>query len=203
MQAPVFLTLIALSVPVLGGVVGCYPTPGDRYDDFVARAGQAASDARVDGAAANAGCGGAFAWDGESLAGAFVLVFTFDLKPEPSPDTLLELSLSDESMLRGRAVAADDPGLVLGTLTETAFHADCPLVLIVERLTIPPGQESVLPNGGVARVALHVEDQNDDWFCGMIEFDLLEPISLPAPQQGPFAAYREGVALLGPPVCPP
>lgn len=132
-----------------------------------------------------------------NLTGSFLLVFTTEMKGEPSKDVRLDISQTGRiqdgnATLAGVAVAAASPDVTLGTIPAAPVGTDGRFRLVIEGFQIPPGQEPLLPDGGTAVVTLDAAIVDADRFCGLLDFHLLTPFDIR--QSGAFGAYRIGVA---------
>lgn len=201
-------------VLALCGATACGPSPKDDFNAWVLRALDPGPDQRTgaDDAAPGPSGEAVSGPDGTDdapvpsvdLTGSFLLVFTTELKVEPSRDVRLDLSQTGriedgDATLSGKAVAVESPDVTLGTVPAAPVGADGRFRLVIEGFVIPPGQEPLLPDGGIAEVTLDAAIVDADRFCGPLDFHLLSPADIH--QAGAFGAYRTGAVEPGGPGC--
>lgn len=197
---------LAALIVVVALSIGCYRSPQDGFNAFLARFDTLDAEGTDAPSPDGSDHGSACEPSGDpDLSGAFVLAFITTLKTEPSRDVLLVLEqcgiVSDgTAVISGRAVSVEMPDMVLGQIPEVPVDTDWDFELVVTDFLIPPGQEDLLPDGGMAEITLHAGILDPDRFCGEMDFRLVTPIELD--QEGSFGAYRQDVLDPGEAGCP-
>jgi len=180
--------------------IGCYRSPQEGFSNFLSQFDTFNDQVLVEATTSDCEVEGDM-----DITGSWALVFITTMKTEPSRDVLLLLTQCGDigngtAIVTGRAVSFELPDLELGVIPEASVDDDGSFALIIEDFQIPPGQEELLPDGGIAELELTATIHGEDLFCGSMVFRLLSPITLD--QDGAFGAYRQGATEPGEAGCP-